>query len=51
MMCRNFYIGFIDFMLRGNSLLDHINIFSLNEYKANDKIILKHFQITLKTLK
>ena len=28
-MCRYFCIGFIDFMLKGKSLLDYINFFSL----------------------
>ena len=43
-MCGYFCIGFIDFMLKGKSLLDYTNLFSLNEYKKNDKIILKYFQ-------
>ena len=44
-MCENFCIGFIDFMLEGKNLLDNINLFSLNEYKKkNDNIILKFFQ-------
>ena len=43
-MCRYFCIGigFIDFMLKGKSLLDYTNLFSPNEYKKNDKIILKY---------
>ena len=32
-MCRYFCIGFIDFMLKGKSLLDHTNLFSPNEYE------------------
>ena len=43
-MCRYFCIGFIDFILKGKSLLEHTNLFSTNEYKNNDKIVLKHFQ-------
>ena len=43
-MCGYFCIGFIDFMLKGKSLLKYINLFSPNEYKKNDKIILKYFQ-------
>ena len=39
-----FCIGFIDFMLKGKSLLDYANLFSLNDYEKNDKIILKYFQ-------
>ena len=40
-MCGYFCIGFIDFMLRGKSLLDYTNLLSLNDYKKNDKITLK----------
>ena len=43
-MCGYFYIGFIDFMLKGKSLLDYANLFSPNDYQKNDKIILKYFQ-------
>ena len=39
-----FCIGFIDFMLKGKSLLDYTNLFSPNEYEKNDKITLKCFQ-------
>ena len=38
-MCRQFCIGFIDFMLKSKSLLEYINLFSPNECKKNDKII------------
>ena len=44
MMCGYFCIGFIDIMLKGKSLLDYTNLFSPNEYRKNDKIILKYFQ-------
>ena len=40
-MCGHFCIGFIDFMLKGKSLLEYTNSFSLN-YEKNDKIILKY---------
>ena len=43
-MCEYFCIGFIDFMLKGKSLLDHTILFSSKEYEKNDKIILKYFQ-------
>ena len=43
-MCGYFCIGFIDFMLKGKSLLDYRNLFSPNYYEKNDKIILKYFQ-------
>ena len=36
--------GFIDFMLKGKNLLYYTNLFSPNEYKKNDKIILTYFQ-------
>ena len=36
-------IRFIDFMLKGKSLLDDTNSFSPNNYEKSDKIILKHF--------
>ena len=37
-------IGFIDFMLKGKSLLDYINVFSPNDHQKNDKILIKYFQ-------
>ena len=43
-MCECLYIGFIDFMLKDESLLDCTNLFSPNKYEKNDKIILKYFQ-------
>ena len=43
-MCGCFCIGFIGFMLKGKSLLEYTNLFSPNEYKKNNKIILKYFQ-------
>ena len=43
-MCGNFCIGFIDFLLKGKSLLDYTNLFCSNDYEKNDKIILKYFQ-------
>ena len=39
-----FCIGFIDFMLKGKSLLENTNLFSPNNYEKNDKTILKYFQ-------
>ena len=39
----SFCIGFIDFMLKGNSLLDHTYLFSSNEFEKNDEIIPKCF--------
>ena len=43
MMCGYFCTGFIDFMLKGKSLLEYTNLFSPNNYEKNDKIILKCF--------
>ena len=43
-MCGYFCIGFIDFMLKGKSLLEFTNLFSPYDYEKNDKIILKYFQ-------
>ena len=43
-MCGYFCIGFIDFMLKDKSWLDYKNLFSANDYKKNDRIILKYFQ-------
>ena len=42
-MCGYFYIGFIDFMLKGKSLLENTNLFSPDNYEENDKIMLKYF--------
>ena len=43
-MFRYFCIGFIDFMLKGKSLLDYANLFFPNDYEKNDKVIIKYFQ-------
>ena len=43
-VCVYFCIGFIDFMLKDKSLLEYTNLFSRNQYKKSDKIILKYFQ-------
>ena len=43
-MCRYFCIGFIDFMLKGKSLLDYTNLLFPNKYETNNKIILQYFQ-------
>ena len=43
-MCVQFCIGFINFMVKGKSLIDYTNLFSSNEYEQNDKIVLEHFQ-------
>ena len=43
-MCGYFCIGFIDFMLKGESLLEYTNLFFPNECQNNDKIIITCFQ-------
>ena len=43
-MCGYFCIEFIDFLLKGKRLLEFTNLFSPDEYKKNDKIILKCFR-------
>ena len=42
-MCEYFCIEFIDFMLAGKKLTDYTNIFSPNNSKKNDDIILNYF--------
>ena len=42
-MCGYFCIGFIDFMLAGKTLTEFTNLFSPNNFKKNDDIILNHF--------
>ena len=42
-MCGSFCIRFIDFVLKGKSSVEYTNLLAPNEYKRNDKIILKHF--------
>ena len=42
-MCGYFYVGFIDFMLKGKSLLENTNLFSPDNYEKSDKLMLKYF--------
>ena len=42
-MCGYFCIGFIDFMLKGKSLIEYTNLFSSNDFKKNDGTILNYF--------
>ena len=42
-MCGYFCIGFIDYMFMGKSLTDCTNLFSPNNFKRNDDIILNYF--------
>ena len=39
-----FCTGFIASMLKGRRLLEYKELFSPNEYKKNDKLILKNLQ-------
>ena len=43
-MCGYFFIGFIDFMFAGKKLTDHTNLFSPDDFKKNDNIILSYFK-------
>ena len=43
-MAGYFCTGFIDFMLKGESLLHYTNFFPLKNMEKSNKIILKHFQ-------
>ena len=42
-ICGYFYIGFIDFMLKGKSLTEYTNPVSPNDFKKNDDTILNYF--------
>ena len=48
-MCGHFHIGFIDFMLKGKSLLQYTNLFSTNDSEKNDNT--KTFSIVKKIKK
>ena len=43
-ICEYFCIGFIDFLLKGKSLLNYTNLVSPNDYERNDKIKLNYVQ-------
>ena len=46
-MCGCFCIGFIDFMFNGKNLTEFTNLFSPNNFKKNDDIILNYFLTNL----
>ena len=46
-MCGYFCIGFINFMVAGKTLTDFTNLFSPNNLKKNDDIILNYFMINV----
>ena len=41
-MCEYFCIGFVDFMLAGKILTEFTNLFSSNNFKKNDNIVLNY---------
>ena len=43
-MCGYFFIGFIDFMLAGKTLIDYTNLFSPYDFDKNDQIIFSYFK-------
>ena len=43
-MCGYLCIGFIDFMFAGRSLIGFTSLFSLYDFKKNDKIIKNYFE-------
>ena len=49
-VCKYFCVGFIDFMLKGKSLLDYTSLCSPNEYKRNDKMFLIARKLKMKKI-
>ena len=43
-MCGYFCIEFINYMLKGKTLLDYTNLFSPNDFRKNDRIIKRIFK-------
>ena len=43
-MCGYFCIKFINYMLKGKTLLDYTNLFSPNDFRKNDQIIKRIFK-------
>ena len=43
-MCRYFWIRFINFMLKGKTVTEFMNFFLPNNFKKNDDIILSYFK-------
>ena len=43
-MCGYFCIGFINYMLKGKTLLDYTNLLSPNDFKKNYQAIKKIFK-------
>ena len=43
-MCGYFCIEFVNYMLKGKTLLDYTNLFSPNDFKKNDQVIKRIFK-------
>ena len=43
-MCEYFCIEFINYVLKGKTLLDYTNLFSPNDFKKNDQVIKRIFK-------
>ena len=43
-MCRYFCIEFINYMLKGKTLLDYTNLFSPDDFRKNDRVIKRIFK-------
>ena len=43
-MCGYFCIEFINYMLKGNTLLDYTNLVSPNDFKKNDRLVNRIFK-------
>ena len=43
-MCGYFCIEFINYMLKGTTLLDYTNLFYPNDFKKNDRVIKRIFK-------
>ena len=43
-MCKYFCIEFINYMLKGKTLLDYTNLFSPDDFKKNDQVIKRIFK-------
>ena len=43
-MCGYYYVEFINYMLKGNTLLDYTNLFSPNDFEKNDQMIKRIFK-------
>ena len=46
-MCGFYCVAFIEYMLRGKTLLDYTNFFSANNCKKNYKIIYKYLMANM----